>query len=464
MEQMMIDHDDTIAAISTPLGEGGIAIVRLSGPASVSIIRKVFRGKKDVQKNSDKQIYHGWIVDKNEPIDEVLLTLFHAPHSYTGEDVVEVNCHGGVFVSRRILELLIQNGARPAEPGEFTQRGFFHGRIDLSQAEAVADLVRAKTEAARRVAVYQLEGRLSSRLKEIREQLIKVCSLLEIELDFSEEDITFVSRKEIVILLRETRREIQIFLGSFDRGKVCREGIRMAIVGRPNVGKSSILNSLVERERAIVTEIPGTTRDTVEDVLDIHGILFTVTDMAGIRETQDPVEQKSVLRAMKAIDMSDLVLLVFDGSENLNIEDEMIVRRVKDMKKQVMVVVNKIDLEQKIDNRQLERWMSGMKLHCVSAVSREGFPELIRAVEEAVLSDGLPHEGEVVITRARHRHCIVRCAKLIRKAEVSLRKGMSQEFIALDLKGALDALGEITGQTVTDDILSRIFSEFCVGK
>ncbi len=461
---MMIAYDDTIAAISTPPGEGGIAIVRLSGPASVSIISKIFKGKEDIQKQKNKQIYHGWILDKNEPVDEVLLTLFYAPHSYTGEDVVEVNCHGGVFISRRILELLVKHGARPAEPGEFTQRGFYHGRIDLSQAEAVADLVRAKTEAARRVAVYQLEGRLSDRLREIREQLIKICSLLEVELDFSEEDIAFVSRDQIISLLCKTRKEIKFFLDSFDRGKICREGIRMVIVGRSNVGKSSILNSLVERERAIVTEIPGTTRDTVEDILDIHGILFTITDTAGIRETQDPVEQKGILRAIKAIDMSDLVLIVFDGSENLNIEDEMIIRRIKDMRKQAMAVVNKIDLEQKIDNHQLEQWTGGIKLHRVSAVSREGFPELIQAVEKTVLSDGLPYEGEVVITSIRHKHCMVRCANFIRKAETSLRKGMSQEFIVLDLKGALDVLGEITGQTVTDDILSRIFSEFCVGK
>ncbi len=457
-------YDDTIAAISTPPGEGGIAIVRMSGPASLSIIRKVFRGKKDIQKDRQRQVYHGWIVEKDEPVDEVVLTWFRSPHSYTGEDVVEISCHGGLFVSGRILELLIQYGARPAEPGEFTQRAFFHGKMDLAQAEAVTDLIRAKTESARRVAIYELEGRLSDRLKKIREDLIQVCSFLEVELDFSEEEEVFVSRKEIKKILSGIEKELHGFLDSYRRGKVCREGIRLVIAGRPNVGKSSLLNGLVERERAIVTEVPGTTRDTVEDILDIEGFLFTVTDTAGIRKTQDPVEREGVRRTEKALDMSDLVLLVFDGSEPLNREDEAIVQRVKVMKKSTVVVINKVDLEQQISIEKLKKWFPDGKFLRLSALKKEHFSKLVRVLKQKAVSGGVPHEGEVLITRTRHKNCIIRVIESIERAEGSLKKSMSQEFIVLDIRGALDVLGEMTGQTVTDDILNQIFSDFCVGK
>ncbi len=457
-------YDDTIAAISTPPGEGGIAVVRMSGASSLSIVQKLFRGKTSIRKKDKGQVYHGWIIEKNEPVDEVVLTLFRSPHSYTGEDIVEVSCHGGLFVSQRILELLIRYGARPAEPGEFTQRAFFNGKMDLTQAEAVADLIRAKTESARRVAVYDLEGRLSGRLKKVREDLIKICSLLEVEIDFCEEDITFVSREKVKSLLGEIREELQHFLDSYHRGKVCREGIRMVIVGRPNVGKSSLLNGLVERERAIVTEIPGTTRDTVEEVLDIEGFLFCVTDTAGIRKTQDPVEKEGVRRTEKALDVSDLVLLIFDGSVSLNREDVTIVQRVKTMKKPVIVIINKIDLEQQIDIQRLKKWFPGVKFHWMSALKKEYFSRLVQILKETVVSGGGPHEGEVLITKARHKNCILRVIELIKKAEASLRKSMSQEFIVLDLRGALDVLGEMIGSTVTDDILNQIFSDFCVGK
>ena len=461
---MDMKKDDTIVAISTPPGEGGIAVVRLSGPEAISIAESIFRGKIDISKSESHKAYHGWIVDGSEPIDEVVLTLFRTPRSLTGEDVVEMSCHGGMFVSRRILELLVAGGARPARPGEFTQRAFLHGKMDLSQAEAVVDLIRARTEASRRVAAYQLEGQLSKRLEEMRGHLMRVCSLLEIELDFCEEDVEFASRKELMELLRSTREEMKALLASFDRGKVCREGIRMVIVGRPNVGKSSILNSLVERERAIVTEIPGTTRDTVEDVLDIEGLLFLVTDTAGVREVQDPVESEGVRRTERALAESDLVLLVFDGSESLKQEDETLIQRVKNLDKQVVAVINKVDLEQKIDIRKLKRRMPGTRFLRVSALRKKGIHDIIQALEQTVLSGELPQEGEVVITRVRHRDSIARAYERIGQAENSFRRGMSQEFIALDLRGALEALGEITGQTTTDDILDQIFSEFCIGK
>jgi tRNA modification GTPase len=461
---MIYQQEDTIAAISTPPCEGGIAVIRMSGHEAIKIAKKAFRGNDDIFKSESHRVHHGWIFENNEPIDEVVMTIFRAPNSYTGEDVIEISCHGGVYLSRRILELIIDKGARPAQPGEFTQRGFLHGKMDLSQAEAVADLVRAKTEASRRVAIYQLEGRLSECLEKMRESLVEACSIIEIELDFSEEDIEFASKKELIEMLVSMRVEIKKLLESFNRGKVCRDGIRMVIVGRPNVGKSSILNSLVERERAIVTEVPGTTRDTIEDILDIEGLLFIITDTAGIRKTKDPVENEGVKRAEKALDESDLVLLIFDGSEFLNSEDEMIVNRILKRKKKKIVVVNKIDLNRRIEINKLEKWMKDTKFLMVSALTRKGIPELIKYIEQTVLEDGIPQEGEVVLNRVRHRDAISRAEERIKQAEISLKKGMSQEFVAIDLRGALEAIGEITGQTTTDDILNRIFSEFCIGK
>ncbi|MFH1940901.1 MAG: tRNA uridine-5-carboxymethylaminomethyl(34) synthesis GTPase MnmE [bacterium] len=457
-------ENDTIGAISTPPGEGGIAVIRMSGPRAVFIVQKVFRGKGDVSLSASHTAHHGWIFDRSESIDEVVVTVFRAPNSYTGEDVVEVSCHGGTFVGRCILELFIRNGARLANPGEFTQRGFLNGKMDLSQAEAVADLIRAKTEASRRVAAYQLEGRLSERLAGMREMLIKACSYLEAELDFSEEDAVFISREELVQQLRSIRCEFQTLLQSYDRGRACREGIRMVIVGRPNVGKSSILNSLLERERAIVSEMPGTTRDTIEDVLDIEGLLFIVTDTAGLSKVENPIEKEGVRRTEMSLEKADLVLFVLDGSQPLMADDEAIVRRLKKLSAITIPCINKIDLKQKIDIHKVVEWMPETEAVKVSALKREGIPRLIAALKATALCGGLPEEGEVVLTRMRHRDLIARAQKYILQAEFSIKKEMSQEFIALDLRGALDALGEITGQTTADDLLSRIFSDFCIGK
>ncbi len=458
-----MEHDDTIVAVSTPTGSGGISVIRISGADAIPLVQRVFRGG-DIQGSRGYRAYHGWIVDDSEPIDEVVLTVFRAPHSYTGEDVVEISCHGGVFLGQCIVELLVAHGVRPAQPGEFTQRAFLSGRMDLCQAEAVADLVQARTEASRKVAAYQLEGRLSERLKKMREQLVQACSLLEIELDFSEEDVAFTSRTELMAMLNAMKKEIESIVSSFDRGRVCREGIRMVIVGRPNVGKSSVLNGLVERERAIVTEVPGTTRDTVEDVLDIGGLLFIITDTAGIRESEDIVERIGVQKARQALSAADLVLLIFDGSEALTDEDEAVVRTIKEMGKREIGVINKVDLRVKADTKRIKAWLPGAPLVRVSALKQEGFPGLIQKIEEMVLADGIPHAGEVVLTRVRHRDSLSKAKAAIEHAEDSLKMGMSQEFVVVDLREALDSLGEITGETITDDILNRIFSEFCIGK
>ena len=457
-------RDETIVAVSTPLGQGGIAVIRLSGHQAVAIVKKTFRTSKSGFTWETHRACHGWIMEGEEPVDEVVVTVFRSPHSYTGEDVVEVSCHGGVFVVKRVVERMVRGGARPAEPGEFTQRAFLHGKMDLSQAEAVADLIQAKTEAARRVAAYQLEGRLSERLAEMRERLTHACSLVELELDFSEEDVEFASRQEMTGLIRDLRKELRDLSESFHRGRVCREGVRMVVLGKPNVGKSSILNCLVEKERAIVAETPGTTRDTVEDVLDIEGVLFTITDTAGIRETKDPVEREGVRRAEKAFDEASLVLLVFDGSEPFSAEDEGLIRKVREGQKTYIPVVNKIDLVQQLPEDALKAAMPDETIVRISALKRRGIQNLIEALEETALSGGLPHEGEVVLTNVRHHQIVIEAEAHLKSVAATLKKEMSQEFIAVDLRGALDSLGRITGQVTTEDILNRIFSQFCIGK
>jgi tRNA modification GTPase len=456
--------EDTIAAISTPPGEGAIAVVRISGEKALPIVRSVFRGRislKDMQAN---RIVHGWIVDGEEPVDEVLLSLFRKPGSYTGEDLVEISCHGGRYISRRILGCLIQRGARLAEPGEFTQRAFLNGKMDLSQAEAVADLIRARTEISRKVAVYQLEGHLANKLEALRNKLAEVLTLLELELDFAEEDVKFVPGEKIEKMIVHVSEEIEELLMTFDRGRVCREGTRMVIVGKPNAGKSSLLNALLARERAIVTHTPGTTRDTIEDVLDMGGVLFTVSDTAGIRKAGEPVEAEGVRRARKAMKVADMLLVVFDASIPFNEEDELVLESLKPMSCEKIAVINKIDLPAGMELSRIQDAFSGGRVFRVSAKTQKGVPQLIKALEEMALSGDIPKEGEVILTHERHRQCLIRAGKSLRECLSSHKRGMSGEFVAVDMRGAIDAIGEITGKTTADDILEQIFSRFCIGK
>lgn len=460
----MPSENHTIAAVSTPRGKSGIAVIRMSGPESKTIIQKLFDPPEKISSPQSHQVYQGWIAEKGEKIDQVMVSFFLSPRSYTREDVVEISCHGSPFLTKRILELLINQGARLAQPGEFTKRSFLNGKMDLSQAEAVADLIHAKTEASRRVALYQLEGNLSRKLSEFSQQLMQACSFLELELDFAEEDIEFTSWEDIKKMIDNTDCELKKFLESFERGRLCREGVRMAIIGSPNVGKSSILNCLVEKERAIVTEVAGTTRDTIEDVLDIEGILFTITDTAGLREVQDPVEKEGVRRAEKALDDADIVLLVVDGSKPLSKGDKRIVGRIKEKEKNLLGIINKSDLKQKVTVRELKKLIDAETVLSVSALKKTGINTLIDSLKHEVISGDLPEEGELLLTRERHRQAIIRTREHLHQALQARNNNMSQEFIAFDLRQALEALGEISGQKTTDDILDFIFSEFCVGK
>lgn len=454
---------DTIAAVSTPRGSGGIAVIRISGRDSVPVLTSCFRPKirKPIE---DRRALHGWIVDSEEPVDEVLVLYFRSPNSYTGEDVIEIHCHGGLFVSERILERVVRNGARIANPGEFTERAFLNGRMDLTQAEAVADLIRAETEASRRAAAYQLEGRLYGRIRSIRDELIRLGSLLELELDFSDDEVEFASREELDALLLSAQTHLRKLLDSYERGRACREGIRMAIVGPPNVGKSSLLNALVEKERAIVTDIPGTTRDVIEERLDIEGVLFTVSDTAGLRETADPIEKQGVSRAEKSAEGADLILCVLDGSRALSEEEERMINKVREFPAQKVIVLNKSDLGEKIHDSDLHVISQEVKRIRLSALTKQGMDDLIDTLKRTALSGALPHEGEVLLTRERHRECIRRVCEHLREASHSLQEKMSQEFVAVDIRGALDALGEMTGETASDVVLNKIFSDFCIGK
>ncbi len=463
---------DTIVAISTPVGEGGIGIVRMSGPESISIADRIFYSPKGLRPSlseSHKLIY-GFIIDPStgERIDEVLLAVMRAPRTYTREDIVEINCHGGYIVLKRVLELAISLGARPALPGEFTMRAFLNGRIDLTQAEAVLDLIRAKTEQAERVALDQLTGTLRKKIEDLTERLKDIVIALEAYIDFPEEDISTDS-VSWVEGLEEVIKELSELSRSFYEGRMMREGVSTVIAGRPNVGKSSLLNALTGLDRAIVTEIPGTTRDIIEEVLNIKGMPLRLIDTAGIREAKDIVEREGIRRTEAAIEKAELVLLVVDGSEELTEYDRILLERLRAKQKKTIVVLNKKDLGiiVKRDQEPLKGW----PVIEVSATKGYGLEELKELIFETLTGRSSPgsigSEAAVgtIITRARHKALIDECLRATSDALKSLNLGEPLEIVAFNLRSAIQSLNEITGLEFSDeDILRRIFSEFCIGK
>lgn len=461
---MLNNNNDTIAAVSTPSGEGGISIIRISGPNAVGAVKDIFHPRHHSEKLRDRYATLGRIMDGIEKIDDVFVTLFNKPNSYTGDDTVEISCHGSPFICRRILEQLFLHGSRPAQPGEFTLRAFLNGKLDLLQAEAVADLIHSKTEECRKAAVHQLEGTLSKRILNIRDSLIQICSLLEIELDFAEEKIEFASKTELTGKLQIIREKIELLIASFERGKIFREGIRIVIAGKPNVGKSSILNCLLEKERAIVTAIPGTTRDIVEDVLDIGGVLTYISDTAGIRQSEDPIEKEGIQRTEQAMDAADVILCVLDKSAPFNRDDVNLSLKIKNINKKTIVLLNKIDLPPAWEIQEINPYFSTEPVFEISALKKTGIQNLIQALETKILFGTIQAINEAPLTNIRHRDCLIKANEDIINAQAALSKQLSQEFIALDLRGALDHLGEITGQTTGDEILNTIFSSFCIGK
>jgi len=460
---MIENIENTIVAISTPPGNGGIAIIRLSGNQAVKIVDKMYKGRQKLKNIEPWKAVLGKIIDHEVVIDEVIVIVFKAPNSYTREDMVEINCHGGMYISQRILELTIKNGACLAQPGEFTFRAFLNGRIDLTQAEAVADLIHAQTEASLQASYSQLEGKLSQKIIEINKLLVDFCSLLELELDFSEEDVEFVDRSDFISRLKNGEKELENLISTYQVGRMAREGVKLVIVGRPNVGKSSLLNVLIKEERAIVTEIPGTTRDPLEVQLDIHGILFRLFDTAGIKGTEEQIEQEGIKRAKKHLGSADIILHIFDGSQLLESEDYEIVNLIQKSKRSKLLrVINKFDLPQKIETEKIDS--NGVPILSISALKGDGIDKLERALYQLVISDEKIFSEKIIVTNVRHWEALTKALESLQKAKGEAEKRVSSEFIALYLRDAVNYLGQLTGKVTSEDIINNIFSKFCIGK
>jgi tRNA modification GTPase len=470
-ETMRKSETDTIAAIATPLGEGGISVVRISGPDAITIAGEAFRGKMALSSVASHTAHFGKIVgEEGEVVDEVVATVFLRPNSYSGENTVEISCHGGILVTRRILERVLRTGARLAEPGEFTKRAFLNGRIDLSQAEAVAEHIHARSDSALSSSVHQLEGALSERIHKLRSNLIDSIGLLELELDFVEEDLEFVDKKKFRQAVRETVAEIDHLLSTFKAGRIYREGVKVVIAGAPNAGKSSLLNALLESNRAIVTDIPGTTRDTIEEAVAIEGVSFRLTDTAGLRETTDIVEREGVRRTEDEARMGDVVLLVLDASLSARADQTEIRRFVTSLAPlpvKCIFVVNKTDLPSRKATEILTDLGIGTgSAHVeVSAKTRSGLETLQKLLVETAFSGGRGGiDSSATVTNIRHYEALARAKRSLRLSLDSLEQGQSSEFVVVDLRNALDCLGEVTGEVTSEEILNNIFSKFCIGK
>jgi tRNA modification GTPase len=457
--------EDTIAAIATPFGESGIGIVRISGPAAEAISSRLFKPRKNLQPLVSHRLTYGEIIDpeKGISIDEVLVVLLKAPKTYTREDVVEIQCHGGHLILQKILELVIHQGARMAEPGEFTRRAFLNGRIDLTQAEAVVDLIRAKTTASLEIANQQLRGMLSGALNHLRQALVEMLALIEAHIDFPEEDIDPVSEGELRRGLEAIVREIDKMVDTYEEGKIFREGVSCAIIGKTNVGKSSLLNILLREDRAIVTPVPGTTRDVIEEVLNIHSIPIKLLDTAGLRKTKDPVEIEGVKRTRMKIADSEFVILVLDGSASLDQDDYEIFQEVKDKKK--VIAVNKKDLPFGICSGSIREQFPRDPVVFISALKNEGIDELKEAVYRSLIHRNVIKSPDyLIVANVRHKNSLVKTSSYVVNALNGLDKSIPSEFIAFELRSALDSLGEIIGQTTPEEVLNLIFEQFCIGK
>ncbi len=455
--------EDTIAAVATPVGEGGVAIVRVSGPEAERIGQDIFqrRGSGNGRLQSH-MLHHGTIRDpKNGMVlDDVLTTLMRCPHSYTGEDVLEVHCHGGSFVSRQILETVLNCGARHAEPGEFTKRAFLNGRLDLAQAEGVLDLIHARTEKGMQLAVGQVRGELSKWVEELREELVGIMVQVEAAIDFPEEELELLKRDELAGKIDSLMRKISTIIDSYDWGRLFREGVKVCIAGRPNVGKSSLINALLGEERVIVTPIPGTTRDFIEESLNLDGLRIVLWDTAGIREGRNEIERIGVGFSMKKLEEAQGFIFVLDGSLPLTQEDRTIMAAVRG--KKGIVVVNKSDLPNELSTKELKCLAPSHEIVALSAKKGDGINELKKTLRSCFLG-GQP-EPEIVVTNLRHKTALEKSATSLLEASKSLRGEITTEMVAVDLQETNQHLGEVIGIVTNDDILERVFSQFCIGK
>lgn len=457
--------NDVIAAISTPSGAGGISIIRVCGNGALECADKIFLAKKKgatLAGSPSHSIIYGLIKDGNETVDEVLCSVMRAPKSYTCDDTVEINCHGGIVVTRRILGMLLRRGAREAEPGEFTKRAFLNGRLDLSQAEAVIDIINAKTELSQRAAAAALGGGIREAVSRVRSRCIDAVALLEVAIDYPEHELDLNSDSGVIDIIDEVIAETSRLAASAGIGRIVRSGIKTAILGMPNVGKSSLLNSLLCEERAIVTDIPGTTRDIIEEYADIGGVALKIADTAGIRETDDAVEKIGVERALRHAEDAELILLVLDGSRKLNPEDIELMDRVKG--RRVIAVINKSDSASDIETEEVYSRIPASMTVEVSAKLGHGIDSLCRKIKELFMLGALEASEEKALANERHRVCLENALASLNAARENLISGTPEDFISMDLQEASAHLAEITGDAADEEIIDRIFSSFCLGK
>lgn len=455
---------ETIVAISTAIGESGIGIVRLSGKQALEIGESVFKGSKvdDIKEVENRKLTYGHIVDVDRVLDEVLIAFMKGPYTYTRENMVEIYCHGGIISVKNVLNLLLNKGARLAEPGEFTKRAFLNGRLDLSQAEAVIDIIKSKTDKSFQVSLDQLEGGLSTKIKEIRNLLLAMVAHIEVSIDFPDEDLEVASFNELEVNAMEVKEKITALLSTADRGKILRDGLSTVILGKPNVGKSSLLNAVLRENRAIVTDIPGTTRDIIEEYINIDGIPLKIIDTAGIRDTTDLVEKIGVDRAKKSVEAADLIIAIFDISRELSGEDHQIIELIKD--KKTIVLLNKTDLPNKYNEDYFKNYIKDTEIITSSITTGIGIEQLESSIRNMFYGGEVEINSDVVINNIRHKNQLEKANKNIDSVISDIKALVPIDCLEVDLKNCWENLGEISGDTIGEDILDRIFSEFCIGK
>ncbi|HDY9539876.1 TPA: tRNA uridine-5-carboxymethylaminomethyl(34) synthesis GTPase MnmE [Staphylococcus argenteus] len=456
---------DTITSISTPMGEGAIGIVRLSGPQAVEIADKLYKGKHLLKDVPSHTINYGHIIDPDtkEVVEEVMVSVLRAPKTFTREDIIEINCHGGILTINRVLELTMTHGARIAEPGEFTKRAFLNGRIDLSQAEAVMDFIRSKTDRASKVAMNQIEGRLSDLIKKQRQSILEILAQVEVNIDYPEyDDVEDATTEFLLEQSKEIKQEINRLLDTGAQGKIMREGLSTVIVGKPNVGKSSMLNNLIQDNKAIVTEVAGTTRDVLEEYVNVRGVPLRLVDTAGIRETEDIVEKIGVERSRKALSQADLILFVLNNNEALTQEDYILYEVVKN--EDVIVIVNKMDLEQNINIDEVKEMIGTTPLIQTSMLKQEGIDELEIQIRDLFFGGEVQNQDMTYVSNSRHISLLKQARQTIQDAIDAAESGVPMDMVQIDLTRTWEILGEIIGETASDELIDQLFSQFCLGK